>query len=36
MKFLDRRSNGIKEAYEIRIREEKAYVRFKEGGKEYA
>ncbi len=36
MKFLDRRSNEIKEAYEIRIREEKAYVRFKEGGKEYA
>ena len=36
MKFLDRRSNEIIEAYEILIRQEKACVRFTEGGKEYA
>lgn len=36
MKFRDKRSNEIKEAFSVEIREDRAYVKFTENGKEYA
>ncbi len=36
MKFLDKRNNEIKEAFSIKVKEEKVYIKFTENGKEYA
>lgn len=36
MKFRDKRKNEVRDAYSIDIRDDKAYIRFSENGKEYA